>query len=278
VRVHVCLLSSNAGANEVVRKKQAALIPPSIRAHERFTAIGADFGASVFDPRTQDSSLEEYLLDRYKTTDFLVLLVDEELCDIAETATPACFVGRIRFETYPPTNFVNYLTAVLAKLLKNFALFLPFICDGAKEQVMLLPFRTFDARELQNLRDICTNALVQNFINSVNGQVEALRNRRRPHRKSGYDGLYYVDDQDRLFDYGLEQHAQLATGEPHNKACILLGSARFGRKIPLNRHYNVTKEKRNGTKIEGTFLDCHDAPYTVSPTTHLNVFSNDYRT
>ena len=120
------------------------------------------------------------------------------------------------------------------------------------------------------------NALAANFINLVISRVEALRNRRRPHRKSGYPDLHYVDDQERLFDYGPEEHSQIATGTPHTSMCVLLGSARFGRKIPLNRHYNVTKEKGAGTEIEGSFVDCHDVTYTVSPISHLNVFVNDY--
>ena len=142
---------------------------------------------------------------------------------------------------------------------------------------MLLPFQTFDAQELRDLRNICANALAANFINLVISRVEALRNRRRPHRKSGYPDLHYVDDQERLFDYGPEEHSQIATGTPHTSMCVLLGSARFGRKIPLNRHYNVTKEKGAGTEIEGSFVDCHDVTYTVSPISHLNVFANDYR-
>lgn len=277
MRIHVCLLSSNAGANAVVRERQASLFPITMRAHERFTSIGADFGASVYDPSTQIKPLDDYLLDLYKSSDFLILLVDEDLGNVAMTVEPACFVGRVRFETYPRVNFLNFLTAMFAKLLKVFTLFLPLVRDGAKEQVMLLPFQTFDAQELRDLRNICANALAADFINLVVSRVEALRNRRRPHRKSGYPDLYYVDDQERLFDYGLEKHSQIATGAPHTSLCVLLGSARFGRKIPLNRHYNVRKEKGAGTEIEGSFVDCHGDSYTVSPLSHLNIFANDYR-
>lgn len=189
----------------------------------------------------------------------------------------ACFVAHVEFTDYPRTNFANYLASIATRLLRVLSQFLPLVNDGATEQVMLLPFRTFDAQPLRDLRDACVDALAPNFINAVVSHVEALRARRRPHRKSGFPDLHYVDDREKLFQYGHEQHARLATGAPHGSLCVLLGTSRFGRRVPTNRHYNVTKEAGAGTEISGTFLGCHDDLYEVTAESHLNVFSNDYR-
>jgi hypothetical protein len=277
VRIHVCLVSSEAGAKEFVLRKQGAIVPKSIRDHEQWTSLGADFGASAYDPVQHHKTLPQYLLSLRQSCDILVLLVDVRLQHVVADVASACFVAHMEFADWPRTNFANYISSISTRLLRVLSHLLPLLNDGATEQVMLLPFRTFDAQELRDLREACRDALVPNFINTVVSRVEALRNRRRPHRKSGYQDLHYVDDQEKLFDYGLEQHAQLATGEPHTPTCILLGTSRFGRWVPTNRHYNVTKEKGEGTEISGGFVGCHDDAYDVPARSHLNIFCNDQR-
>jgi hypothetical protein len=239
--------------------------------------IGADFAISVYDPTTANRSLAQYLLEDERD-EVIVLLLDTSLGDFASDVASACFVADVEFATHPKTNYKNYFAGKLSKLLKNLTTFLAIIGDGANEQVMLLPFRSFKAPQLRDLREVCRNeTLSPEFANMVASLVEDLKNRRRPHRKSNYPNLYYVDDDGKLFEYGPEQHAQLATGAPHTPVCALTGNFRFGRRIPTNRHYNVTKEFGRDTQIAGKFADCHDEIYVVAPTTHLNIFSNDYR-
>lgn len=277
MRIHICLVSSDPGANELVRKERRALIPKSLRDHQRMREIGAEFSVSVYDPATAGRPLARYLLEG-KDDQVIVLLLDTSLGDFANDVASACFVADVEFATHPKTNYKNYFAGKLSRLLKNLAVFLALIGDGANQQVMLLPFRNFKAQQLRNLREVCRNeTLSPEFPNMVASLVEALKNRRRPHRKSNYFDLYYVDDDERLFQYGLEQHAQLATGTPHTQVCTLTGTFRFGRRIATNRHYNVTKESGRGTQIEGEFSDCHDQVHVVAPSTHLNIFSNDFR-
>lgn len=273
----MCLVSSEAGAKEFVLRKQGAIVPKSIRDHEQWTSLGADFGASAYDPAQHHKTLPEYLLSLRQSCDILVLLVDVRFQHAVVDIAAACFVAHVQFANWPRTNFANVISATSTRLLKVLSHFLPLLNDGATEKVMLLPFRTFDAKDLRDLRDVCRDAFVPNFINTVVSRVNALSNRRRPHRKSGYQELRYVDDQKKLFDYGHEHHAQLATGEPHTPTCILLGTSRFGRLVPNDRHYNVTKEKGKGTEISGAFVGCHDDAYEVSARSHLNIFCNDQR-
>jgi hypothetical protein len=239
--------------------------------------IGAEFSTSVYDPATAGRPLAQYLLER-KKDEAIVLLLDTSLGEFANDVACACFTANVEFATHPQTNYQNYFAGKLSRLLKNLASFLTIIGDGANEQVMLLPFRNFNAQELRDLREVCRNETFSpEFANMVSAHVEALKSRRRPHRKSNYHSRHYVDDDEKLFQYGLERHAQLATGSPHTQVCTLTGNFRFGRRIVADRHYNVTKECGQGTQIAGDFADCHDDVHVVAPTTHLNIFSNDYR-
>lgn len=277
MRIHICLVSSDPGANDLVRSERLALIPKSLRDHQRMKEIGAEFSVTVYDPKVVAKPLAEYLLGD-KKHQVIVLLLDTSLGDFANDVTCACFVADIEFTTHPKTNYKNYFAGKLSRLLKNLIIFLGIIGDGANEQVMLLPFRNFNARQLRDLRLVCrTETLSSEFANRVVSLVEALKNRRRPHRKSGYPDQHYVDDDEKLFQYGLERHAQLATGDPHTSVCTLRGNFRFGRRIDTDRHYNVTKESGRGTQIAGEFADCHDEVHAIPPTSHLNIFSNDYR-
>lgn len=270
-------MSSDLGANELVRKEGLALIPKSLRDHQCMKEIGAKFSVSVYDPTTAGRSLAQYLMED-KKVQFIVLLLDRSLGNFANDIACACFVANVEFVTHPKTNYKNYFASTLSRLLKNLATFLAIISDGANEQVMLLPFRNFNAQQLLTLRDVCrSETLSPEFINKVNSLVETLKGRKRPHRKSGRPARYYVDNNERLFQYGLERHAQLATGTPHTPVCVLTGNFRFGKRIATDRHYNVTKESGEDTQIAGEFADCHDEVHVVSQTSHLNMFSNDYR-
>lgn len=277
MRIHICLVSSDSGANELVRRERQALIPRSLRDLPRLKDIRAEFSVSVYNPETAGRPLANYLLES-EENQVIVLLLDAPLVNFADDIACACFVASVEFTSHPKPNYKNYLAGKLSRLLKNLASFLSIIYDGSNEQVMLLPFRNFNAQQLRDLRRVCMHeTLSPEFVNQVESLVVALKQRRRPHRRSNYPDQHFADDDDKLFNYGLERHARLATGHPHTPVCVLKGNFRFGRRIPTDRHYNMTKERGQGTQIGGEFSDCHDHPYTVQPTGHLNIFSNDYR-
>lgn len=276
MRIHICLISSDSGAIELVRRDRISLIPKSLREHQRMREIGADFSFTVYDPVTAGRPLANYLLEG-EGDQVIVLLVDLALESLISDIASACFVAGVEFRSHPRTNYKNYLAGILTRLLKNMATFLSIIDDGANKQVMLLPFRNFDAEELRALRQaVRVSALSSEIDNAIMPFVVRLKDRKRPRRKSNFPGQYIVDDEGKLFQFGLERHSQLATGSPHTASCILTGRFRFGRRIETDRHYNVTKEVGQRTEISGEFLGCHSQLYTVSTTTHLNMFSNDY--
>ncbi|KGR93961.1 hypothetical protein [Burkholderia sp. ABCPW 111] len=278
MRIAICLASGDAGAAALFRKEQTSLIPKSLCDHERVKALAPVFSASVYDPSTAGRSLEDYLIQVGQTADVIVLLVDVATPDLGCHIKSACFVADVEFASHPKTNYKNYFAGKFARLLKNLASLLAVMQDGAREQIVLLPFRTFNAKELMELRRICTKeTLSPDFEGRLEQCIESLRRRRRPRKGAGPKDQHYVDDNDKLFQYGLEHHARVATGSPHTSVCVLTGSFRFGRKIATDRHYNVTKENGDRTEIAGTFVGCHDDQYVVQPTSHLNIFSNDYR-
>ena len=278
MRIQICLVSRNKDANEFVRKERQALIPRTSLKSKRMEAISnAEISIRVYDPETANRSLAQYLLEKPENQ-VIVLLIDSQIGNFANDVASACFVADVALATHPRKNYKNYFAGTLTRLLKNLTTFLAIIEDSANEQAMLLPFRNFNARQLHDLREVCRNeALSPDFANIVTKRVEDLKNRRRPRRNSNYSNLYFVDDDDKIFQYGLEHHAQLATGAPHTPLCALTGKFRFGRRIATDRHYNVTKELGPRTKIAGNFPDCHDHVHSITPTTHLNIFSNDYR-
>jgi hypothetical protein len=246
---------------------------------ERIKGLGLRFsGVYVYDPRTAGRPLEEYLTEVADRVDVLVLLADRALAGIADSVRSTCFVADVEFAAQPKTNYKNYLAKTFSRLMRNLASLLAAMGDGANEQVMLLPFRNFRAKELAELRRVCAvETLNGDFENCLQRAILALKRRRRPRRGEGANEQHYVDNENKLFRYGHERHARLATGKPHTSRCVLAGNFRFGRRIPTDRHYNVTKEVGAKTEISGTFADCHDALYEVQPVSHLNIFSNDYR-
>ena len=136
--------------------------------------IGAEFSVSVYDPATAGRPLARYLLEG-KDDQVIVLLLDTSLGDFANDVASACFVADVEFATHPKTNYKNYFAGKLSRLLKNLAVFLALIGDGANQQVMLLPFRNFKAQQLRNLREVCRNeTLSPEFPNMVASLVEAL--------------------------------------------------------------------------------------------------------
>lgn len=270
-------MSSHTDAVELVRRERLGLIPKSLRDHPRIKAAGAQLFVSVYDPSKADRSLAETLLED-TTNQAIVLLLDEAVGHVAQDVASACFVAEVEFFSHPKSNYKNYFASKLTKVLKTLLNFLDIIEDGANAQVMLLPFRNFNAKQLRDLKELCRKETQSdNFINQVVSLIEALKGRRRPHRKSNYPEQYFADDDEKLFKYGLERHAVLATGTPHNSICVLTGNFRFGKRIAIDRHYNVTKEHGKGTQIGGNFPDCHDDIHVITTRTHLNLFCNDYQ-
>lgn len=276
MRVLVTLVSSNQGACDLFRNRKDAVIPRSLRELPRIKALGLDFFTGVYDPSKAERSIQDYVLDAAKTADVVALLVDSTVNHVGAPVAAACFLGTAVFD-FNAKNYDNFISGTLTKLIKNLAAVVEAMTSAGNQLPLLLPFRNFVAEDWTALKaTFRDDGLTSEFPSRFRELIGAINKRKRPHNRSSYRNTYLVDDQDKLFEYGKEHHAQLATGSPHSSMCVLTGNFRFGQRIPTNRHYNVTKESGTGTKISGSFPDCHDALIEVADRSHLNMFSNDY--
>jgi hypothetical protein len=276
VRVSVVLVSADRSACDLFYKEQQALIPQTLRKHERVRDWGFEFVTSVYNPTSAKVQIQDHVLHVSKKSDLVALLVDTTWQARVSQATKSCFVGHVAFDPQA-TNYKNLIQATLSKLVKHLALIATHMSKARSRNALLLPLRNFIADEVDGLQDLFgTRALDSDFLVELEGLIERLNARKRPRRRTNDEKTYFIDDQERLFDYGLERHSKVATGDPHTSICVLNGCFRFGWKIPTDQHYNVTKEAGAHTKISGMFLDCHDARAEVRERSHLNMFPNDY--
>lgn len=278
MRALIVLVSSNQGVWDVFLKKKDAVIPKSLRNLRRIKAIGLEFATCFYDPLTAGRSLEDYVLKAAKGTDMVALLIDAAYEHLAAPLARACLVGSVSYD--PIVNkYENFISAQLTKLIKNLASVAELMSSAGNQLPLLLPLRNFAAPEWAQLQEAFQDEGIDgNLPQKVGELVKGINKRKRPHKRATSQQTYLVDDDDKLFNYGKERHAQLATGNTHTSMCVLMGNFRFGWRIPTDRHYNVTREAGALTKISGSFPDCHGAMSKVAERTHLNMFSNDYHT
>lgn len=175
------------------------------------------------------------------------------------------------------SNCQNFLGQRLSRPLKNFSFLMTEMQAADTEQAAILPIRNFEGNDLRELVRICAKDTGSSgFPQAVTAQLTLLKRRKRPRHRSAYRHTYIVDDAQKHFQYGLEQHSRLGSGPPHNTACVINGNFRFGKRIPSERHFNVSYGDGDTTTISGNFPNCHDEMCHVKATTHLNMFSNDF--
>jgi len=276
MRALVALVSSNGGAWDVFLRKKDAVIPKSLRDLPRIKAIGLDFVTAFYDPLTAGRSLQDFVLESATGADMVALLVDAAIGHLAVPLSQACLVGHMSFDP-SVKGYDNFISAQLTKLVKNLAFVAELMSSAGNQLPLLLPLRNFSAPEWVQLQEAFRDEGVAGDLPQRVGElVKGINKRKRPRKRATSQQTYLVDDDEKLFDYGKERHAQLATGHPHNSTCVLTGNFRFGWRIPTDRHYNVTREVGALTRIAGSFPDCHGAMIQVAERTHLNMFSNDY--
>jgi len=214
-------------------------------------------------------------LDTSALADAVVVLVDARELQITRSISTACLRAVVDLSGQEH-NLKNTFSGVVAKAVKSILMMLDAMADAGKQQPLLLPLRNFDAQEIVDLAEMFRgNAVAGNNRIEMNNIIGRLNGRKRPRRNSSSKKKYYVDDAQKMFEYGKEHHAVLETGGDHVALCCLTGNFRFGCRVEANRHFNVSKEWGAQTRISGTFPGCHGNDIAVSPTTHINMFVND---
>ena len=276
MRAFICLVSSNVVAKQLVEKEQANLVSENLRRDQRFKTKGSAISIGIYTPNTTQTSLTSFVFERCKGMDVVALLFENDVALPLDDVSPAILAGTV---------VLNYamlrmsLESAFNRTLKNLLQIYAFTNDEKMLEVLLLPKRNFIADDLNNLLLLGQTAgACEDLIAQISAKLALLRKRRKPRRRATIDSKkkYIVDDDQKLFEYGYENHSKYETGSPHTKACILAARYRLGVKIPLEyRHYNMTKEKGSGTWITGQFRDCHEVQKSVDQS-HVNIFANDY--
>jgi hypothetical protein len=214
--------------------------------------------------------------------DLALIIVDELLYPGLESIKNALFFGVVD-TTKHSKNLQSEIMNVLDKLLKNLLISNEIMSDLGNEQAMRLPVRNFKSEELNRLCEIYTQVyLIQDFQKEVMariGKKKGVLKTKRPRRSSSSKEKYFVDNEDKHFSFGSEEHSKVETKPPHNSSCIINGNFRFGKKISVCHHFNVSKGDSDETYIDGNFINCHDERICIKKPkgkTHLNMFTNDF--
>lgn len=272
----LALISSNQGlCGEFVRRRQSLFPAASL---PRYFKNGAQIDVAAFTPGVSRGTPESFLCAVAKKADVrgLLVLVQSGLRSTIAEIEPALFATEILVPNVIE-NPQNYLGTHLSKLLKNFANLAVERDDADVDQMCTLPLRNFDAPDLAELARLYRDeAHLGTFAHNCVAELGRIRSRKQPRRDSSYKHKYFIDNSEKHFIYGLENHSFFATGHPHKPSCELTGNFRFGLRTDARRHFNVSKGRGDVTSIKGSFPDCHGVVCTVAETTHLNMFCNDY--
>lgn len=275
MNLFIGLVAPGRSLCEEFESQQDRLIPKElVLKNEIVRQLNANFMLGAYDTsaRERKLSLEDYLIRATRKADAVILIVDRTrmIPNALRTSLFSAFV-----DLPDKFNFQNFFAPIITRLLRNFASLWSLMNRADNEQAMILPLRNFTAAELRDLAVICRDdTMTGDFHNLIGPKVTSLKRRRKPRRKSNFAALYFVDDNERFFIFGKEEHAQLSTGAPHTVMCEITGNFRFGKRISVRRHFNVM-DGTEGAEISGTFPDCHDEPISVPSRSHLNMFSND---
>ncbi len=266
-------VSANRDACQLFRTSQTALIPSEI--FKKLGALGRNFFVGVYETNNNNGrSLAQFILDG--KADSVILLTDIHCRHLTQSYSDACFSVPIDLGG-DAKQYKNRVRSVLNTTLKHQTAFSLLMSDAGSMQPLILPLRNFEAKEIPELRRLFSQEMLEkDFTQRVTKIVAQLNKRKGPRRETDSKEKHFFDDKKKLFSYGYERHAQVETKPPHDALCRLNGYFRFGSKLDERRHFNVTKEDGEFTKISGNFPNCHGAIAWVGETTHINMFANDF--
>lgn len=277
MRIYIGLISSSVELINEFSSTKEALIPKSIKDK---LPKSCEFKFDAFNPNKSKGnfSVDKHLLEASRGYEYALCLIDNDLTYLCGNLRRA-----ILSATIDPTEVVNgkthnFFSTRLNKIFKAAIFTINQMSNSEVEHAMRLPSRNFDSAEL---RDLCllyeNNIMEAEFHNLVKKQIVAVLKRRQPRRESSFQTKYFIDERRKHFVFGKEHHEVLPTGEPHQPHCELNGNFRFGRRISIDRHFNVSRGDGDDNFINGEFTNCHDEIITPSKNrTHLNMFSNDH--
>ncbi|MDI9694459.1 MULTISPECIES: hypothetical protein [Burkholderia] len=277
MRVYVGFISITAGLINEFNNAKEALIPKPIK--DKFPKA-CEFKFDAFNPTNSKGNftVDKHILEGSRGYDYGMCLIEQDLDYLCGNIRYAILSATIDPDEALNRSARNFLSSHLNKMFKAAIFTIEKMSAAEVEHAMRLPRRNFDAPELSELcRIYREDVLDGEFHNAAKQKIFEIGKRRQPRRRSSFRTKYFIDDKLRYFVFGKEDHEVLPTGDPHEPHCELNGNFRFGRRISIDRHFNVSQGDGDDTYILGTYPNCHDAPVTPEKNrTHLNMFSNDH--
>ncbi|HWN53450.1 MAG TPA: hypothetical protein VNO18_27145 [Xanthobacteraceae bacterium] len=265
----IIVLTPDDNVSQTIGIRKTLLIPEDLR--KRYPRISIR-SYIVADSTTIDDLA---IFFAAQTSDGVIVLCDNRLGRFVKDLATPLFTIIFDYDL-GGKSLQNYFWMILSKVIKAFAAFAPRFDNEKLRKLLILPLRNFSADGLRQLHGLFKDGVTADgkFINELDKLLKALRQRQRPKNEANYSRTYIVDDNERYFEYGKEKHSQLETGvPPHNRLCAVAGIFRFGKRYDRQRHFNLSLQ---GQRIQGTFYDCHGQSAERRPTTHINMFPNDF--
>lgn len=269
MKILVGLISSNEWILNKFTKVQHRLIPEN-------KANGVNkFSFISYNPNSHHSDIQEKLRRDTKNLDGVILLIEKSHEDMFKKIEHSFFISMFQFKE--DGNHEGFFRKKIGRLIEN----LEYLNKIAKEkseieQLIILPIRNFSSDDLMELARICReNNEDKTFQDMVGNVIKKLKQRRIPRRNSSKQ-KYIIDQNDRCFEFGKDiSHGNPATGGNHLPSCEIASNFRFGRRISLEGHFNVTNNSRGNPLIGGVFPNCHDVGIIIREQSHINMFVND---
>lgn len=277
MKIYVGLISSDQALIDEFNSRKEALIPAAMRGK---LPKPSEFKFDAFNPYNSKGifTIDKHVLEASRGYYYATCLIQQDLNYLCGNLRQAVLSATIDPAEVNNGKIHNFFSTRLNKLFKAAAFTLDRMSNAEVEQAMRLPSRNFEADEFRELCRIYREDVMNaNFHDSAKRYISTLGKRRQPRRESSFQTKYFIDDKRKHFVFGKEDHEVLPTGDPHVPHCELNGNFRFGRRISIDRHFNVSQGDGDETYISGDFPNCHDEIVTPEKNrTHLNMFSNDH--
>lgn len=173
--------------------------------------------------------------------------------------------------------FHNYISSAANKAVKKLNLIKSIVDDGGIGEMARLPIKNFDVvkfKEFVREASMRYNSTVSD--NDFQKLASDLKMMRKPKKRSDSKNKYYIDDKNRHFSLGDEDHS-LHDTKDHETLCDISAKYRFGCKIDSRKHFNVSAGDKDSSKLSTEFYHCHgDDVIKIRNKSHVNMFSNDF--
>lgn len=267
--LQILIVTPDAGLSRYVDVKNVQIVPKGLR---RSLSVDISVRSFLFAKEEDRQSLDQVLLSFIGRASAVVIMLDERLARL-KTDIEVAFFSVLYPYNLNGKSIHNFFGMVFSPILRTFNVYRSAFADKKYRDILLLPLGNFDASEISTLKGLFHQPdKPAVFAENLQSVLHSLRLRRKPKTFTTKYKMFIVDDKQKYFEHGTEEHKRLEISiGPHTTICVLNGHFRFGVRYDDRKHYNVSIEGR----ISGDFVYCHGAKKHHEESSHINMFSND---